>query len=129
MTVTLSLSFTPAEVVSANGRLHWARKARMVAEIRHRAAMCWRLAGSPRLDRVGCVVHVGYPDARRRDAHNLMPTVKALIDGFVHPFPGVRGLLVDDDDTRLTGPDLRHEGITPGQYTLEFVFEEVADHA
>lgn len=130
MTVTLSLSFAPAEVVSANGRLHWARKADMVAEIRHRAATCWRLAGSPRLDRAHCTVTIAYPDARRRDVHNLMPAVKALIDGFVHPFPGVRGLLPDDSDAYLVGPDMRHDDatVTPGRYTFEFVFEEV-DHA
>jgi len=129
--VTLSLSLTPAEVVSANGRLHWARKAGQVAEIRHRAAMSWRIEGRPRLDRAHCTVTIAYPDARARDVHNLMPTVKAAIDGFVHPGPGVRGLLPDDSDAYLVGPDMRHDAEVSGtgRYTFRFVFEEVADHA
>ncbi len=51
---------------------------------------------------------------------------KTIHDGMVHPFPGVRGLLPDDSDDYLTGPDLRHDGITTGRYTLRFDFEETA---
>ena len=39
-----------------------------------------------------CVAHLSYPDRRQRDADNLAPTIKALIDGLVHPHPTVRGL-------------------------------------
>ena len=49
-----------------------------------------------------CVATLTWRDRRRRDAHNIMPTIKACVDGVV-----AAGLLPDDDDTHLTGPDLR----------------------
>ena len=38
----------------------------------------------------------------RRDLHNYMPTLKALVDGLVDA-----GLLPDDDARHLQGPDMR----------------------
>ena len=121
--VRLVIALTPGEVLNANQRTHWAAKARKVAAIRARAVVAWRQAGSPQLDRAHLTVHLGYPDARNRDAHNLIPTIKAAIDGAVHPAVGVRGILADDTDRELTGPDLRPAGITRGLYTfcLEWV--------
>ena len=126
-TTTLTLSLIPGEVLSSNARLHWARKARATAHLRTRAAMAYRLAGSPQMTAARCVVTIAYPVKRARGVHNLMATAKPIVDGFTHPFPGVRGLLPDDDDGHLTGPDLRHGGIiTTGRYTLTFDFEEIA---
>jgi len=39
---------------------------------------------------------------RRRDVGNLYPTAKAVVDGLVD-----YGLIVDDDDRHLIGPDMR----------------------
>jgi hypothetical protein len=41
-------------------------------------------------------------DARRRDVGNLYPSAKALVDGLVD-----YGLIPDDDDRHLIGPDMR----------------------
>lgn len=46
------------------------------------------------------------------------------IDGMVHPPYVHRGLLPDDNDQYLTGPDPRPGGVTPGRYRFTFEFEE-----
>ena len=43
-----------------------------------------------------------YRDRRRRDDHNIMPTLKACVDGVV-----AAGLLPDDNHKHLVGPDIR----------------------
>ena len=118
------VSLNPECVLTANHRYHWAAKARLTKALRTRGVMAWRLAGSPQYDRARLVVTLGYPDRRHRDAANLHPTVKALIDGMVHPAPGVRGVLPDDSDAYLTGPDLRPGDVTPGRFTFTFDFTE-----
>lgn len=123
--ITIALSIPTGQILSANDRTHWAGKARLVAAIRQRTVVAWRIAGSPHLDRAHLTVTVTYPDRRVRDVHNLMPTVKAAVDGAVHPGPGIRGILPDDSDDYLTGPDLRHDGYTPGEYTFRFAFEVI----
>ena len=77
------------------------------------------------MNRAHVTVTLGYPDRRKRDAHNLMPTIKGLIDGLVDP--GTRGILPDDSDAHLTGPDLRVGDVTRGQFTFTFHFEELPD--
>nr|WP_303769103.1 hypothetical protein [Schaalia odontolytica] len=42
---------------------------------------------------------MAYPDRRRRDRHNLAPTIKAMLDGLIDA-----GLLPDDADRYLDGP-------------------------
>ena len=76
--------------------------ARKKAALRSLAAVRCGQGRAVFLDRVRCVVNITWPDNRRRDAHNLMPTLKACVDGFVDA-----GLLEDDDDRHLIGPDLR----------------------
>lgn len=112
------------QILTANQRLHWAPKAARTHLLRTRGATVWASAGRPRFDRAQLTVTIGYPDRRKRDAHNLMPTIKALIDGMVHPYCGAVGVLPDDSDTYLTGPDLRVGEVTPGYFTLAFDFEE-----
>ena len=71
----------------------------------------WRDAGLvhakrvhlPKLQYAHLVAVLRFADDRRRDAHNYYPTLKALIDGLV----GDYGLLPDDSDNHLVGPDLR----------------------
>lgn len=112
LTLTLPVAVPAAEVANANDarREHWAVKSRKARALRARGALAYRLAGSPRMDRVRCVVHVYYPDRRKRDVANLHPTVKALVDGMV-----AAGLIPDDDDAHLAGPHLEHgaDDVTP----------------
>jgi hypothetical protein len=68
--------------------------------------MCAQVAKLPKnLDRVHIVAHIIKPTARQYDVHNLMPTLKACVDGLVD-----YGLIPDDTNDHLTGPDLRQGG-------------------
>ena len=121
---TITIALLPRETLNANQRMHWAAKARLTASLRARATIAWRQAGSPQMSRARLIVDLGYPDRRKRDAHNLMATVKPLLDGMVSP--GMRGILDDDDDAHLEGPDLRVGDVTPGFFTFTFRFEELS---
>lgn len=103
----IELDVPASGILTSNQRQHWAVKARHVKALRAMGASAWARADRPTFDRVRLVVRVGYPDRRARDVHNLMPTVKALVDGMVHPYGRARGLLPDDSDRFLVGPDLR----------------------
>ena len=127
--VDITVAIPTSEILTSNLRLHWRAKAEKTSDIRRRAWLAWRNAGRPRMERARCVAHLAYPNKRRRDVSNLMPTIKAAIDGIVSG-PGEhkgRGgyLLPDDDDAHLTGPDLRHADgdVTPGFLTITFFFE------
>lgn len=103
MTSTQILLDVPrAWLLTSNQRLHWREKARRAANLRALAGVRCGHGKAVFLDRVHCTVEVSWPDARRRDAHNLMPTIKHCVDGYVDS-----GLLQDDSDRYLVGPDLR----------------------
>lgn len=115
--------------LNANQRLHWSVKARRTSFLRLES---WAQVVSSRnptilapfAHRVRCIVDVSWPNKRRRDVHNIMPTVKACIDGIVDS-----GLLVDDSDKYLVGPDLRvADTLAPkgSAFLLRFTFEDVA---
>ena len=87
--MTYVLHFPAPDVrLSMNGREHWAKRARITAEWRS-AAKVWTLNavshGLPRPQPPSNVrVVFGVADPwRRRDPHNMAPTVKAIIDGLV----------------------------------------------
>lgn len=89
--------------LSTNQRMHWAPKARLTKVWRMLARTHARAAGLPKgLDRVYVTATVHKTRGGRWDAHNLQPTAKAAMDGLVD-----YGLIEDDDNTRLTGPDMR----------------------
>ena len=98
----IGFAIPPSEMISLNGRAHWAAVHRQTVMLRSRGSLMVRAATRPRFRMATLTVHVAYPDHRRRDVHNLMGTVKPLVDGMVDA-----GLLPDDDDTHLIGPDLR----------------------
>lgn len=108
VTVTISVTVPAGLVVASNQRLHWAVEAGRVAKIREMAWGAWVAAGRPQFESACIVVGIDYPDRRRRDAANLHPTLKALVDGMVtgpSTFMDAGGcLLPDDDDEHLTGP-------------------------
>ena len=106
MPIMLEVSFpAPAKALTLNQRLHWAERAKRTKAWRTRACEETRSAIERHgfsADRVHVVVTLSFADGRRRDVHNWLPTVKACIDGMVDA-----GLVPDDDDTYLVGPDLR----------------------
>lgn len=90
------LDIPPRELLNANKRYHWAVRARMAADLKADAYKVARGARVPRLDRIRVVGVVHAPDRRRRDPHNLFPTLKAYIDGIV-----AAGVIIDDDSQHL----------------------------
>ncbi|MGV3564186.1 MAG: hypothetical protein ACO1ON_12990 [Nocardioides sp.] len=122
MTHELTVEIPRTWWMTSNDRWHWAKRRQVVANVRVRGRVAAMQAGLPRgLEKVRIVAHMTYPDRRARDAHNAMPTLKALVDGVVKD----HGLCADDDDKHVIGPDPRAAGITPGRYTVRLVIEEV----
>lgn len=108
-------------VLSANQRLHWALRAAKTSTLRQTAYLEAQSTRPP-MERAHLLVRVGWPDRRRRDVANISPTIKALVDGCVDA-----GLLTDDDDAHLTGPDLRpYVAGRKGVVVLDFEFVEIA---
>ena len=81
--------------ISANSRMHWAQRAKIVKALRQEAAVRTKSARVPALPRVAFTLHYRPKDSRRRDRGNLMPMHKALLDGVVDA--GV----VEDDNPRF----------------------------
>lgn len=73
----------PTPPLTANQRLHWAQRARTTRTIREAVAWGARGAGIPALRRCSVELHYVPADNRRRDADNLMPTLKVCCDGLV----------------------------------------------
>ena len=91
--------------INANSRHHWAVKAEMTRDWRTMAKLAATNAGLPKgLDKVHMTVYVNKTNNRSYDVHNLYGTAKAAIDGLVSDY----GLLPDDSNAYLTGPDMRH---------------------
>jgi crossover junction endodeoxyribonuclease RusA len=80
--------------LSANHRVHWRKKAELVAMVRDSVAWRAKQAHIGRQDHIVVALHFAPQDKRRRDASNLMPTQKAAVDGLV--LAGV----VEDDTAR-----------------------------
>lgn len=95
-------------LLNANRRMHWARRAELTRNIRAASFACVKSAKVPRLRRAQIVVEFRPPDRRRRDVHNLYPSAKAAIDGLVDA-----GVLPDDSDRYLVGPDMRAGEVAP----------------
>ena len=118
---TIRLRIRMADRVSENDRDHWRVKARRMKTIRLIGHLTAR--GRAPMQRAELVARIGWPDRRDRDAHNIMPTLKAAIDGIVKD----AGLLVDDNDRYLTGPDLRPYLLGErGWVTIDLIFTEVS---
>ena len=100
--MTLDLAIPEKLAINANHRLHYQARAQRTATIRHLAGIAAQAAHLTPSPRVHIVVHIGWPNRRRRDAHNIYPTLKACIDGIVDA-----GVIPDDSDRHLLGPDLR----------------------
>lgn len=115
----VDLRWPMTETLNANQRLHWAQRSARTRNLRQIAYLRGR--GAVPMQRARLTVEIGWPDKRRRDAHNLMPTLKACIDGFVDA-----GVLPDDSDAHLVGPDLRpYVAGIKGAVHLTFTFEPI----
>lgn len=90
--------------INANDRYgHWAAKSRKIKTWRSLAYWLARQHDLPAgLEYVHIVAYVHKTNKRAYDAHNLYPTCKATIDGLVD-----HGLIVDDTNAHLQGPDMR----------------------
>ena len=91
-----------ADMLSLNGRADRRTLSPRIRTLRMQARVMARAARCPSLERARLVAWVRFPDGRRRDLHNYMPTLKALVDGLVDA-----GLLPDDASRHLQGPDMR----------------------
>jgi hypothetical protein len=101
--VTIGLVVPSLDVITLNTRAHWSANHRATASLRLRGGWAARAAHAPQMTRADLTVHVVYPARkRRRDVSNYLGTVKPLLDGMVDA-----GVLPDDDDAHLCGPDLR----------------------
>lgn len=87
-------------LLTENQRLHWAQKAQLTRTIRDTTRLLAGNANLPRgLDRVEITLHWQPALNRRRDDHNMTPTLKAAVDGLVD-----YGLTPDDNSRHvLTG--------------------------
>lgn len=103
MSLTLTIP-APCQFINLNQRMHWAPKAELTRKWRHAAHVAAREAGLPTgLTKVHIVAHIHKTTNRDYDAHNLMPTLKACVDGLVD-----YGLVTDDTNRHVIGPDVRH---------------------
>ena len=75
--------------LTANQRIHWRRKAEITAAVR--TATMINARRIPNLTRCEVALTWYVTDRRRRDADNLVPTLKAMCDGLVDA-----GVVADD---------------------------------
>lgn len=91
--LTMPLSFTRPPL-SANDRTHWRPRARIIQQVRHEAATRARAMRWGPYRHITVRLHYRPRDRRVRDASNIMPTQKALIDGLRD------ARVIPDDDAR-----------------------------
>lgn len=92
----------PLPWISANDRTHHNVRAHQVHEWRHATLALARYHRLPKALPAAHIVATVHHTAARYDAANLAPTAKACVDGLVD-----YGLVADDDNTHVTGPDMR----------------------
>ncbi|GHE33208.1 hypothetical protein GCM10017673_40170 [Streptosporangium violaceochromogenes] len=98
-TITLTAG---TDLLNSNQRLHHRPKSVLTKALRKAGKEAAEKAAVPALTRAHMFGIYCPPDRRRRDPANLYPSFKALIDGVVDA-----GVLPDDDDRHLVGPDMR----------------------
>jgi Holliday junction resolvase RusA-like endonuclease len=94
----------PADYINANHRLHFHAKNQRTQAWRTAAKVAALAWASEKYERAHIQVAYRFPTNHRREVANLQPTSKALVDGLVDA-----GLLPDDDDRHVIGPDNRRE--------------------
>lgn len=99
---TLFIPKHTAGWISSNHREHWAVRARKTKLWRNLGYFTARQHKLAHYEKVRIVAYIHKTTARRYDAHNLTPTMKAIIDGLVQA-----NLIDDDNNKHLVGPDMR----------------------
>ena len=98
------------ELLNANHRPHWSARARVTKDLRWAAYVIAKRAKIPRLARAHVTCIYQPPPVRAvKDAANLAPSAKALVDGALVD----AGVLTDDSDLYLVGPDMRRGNTHP----------------
>lgn len=95
-THVIALPFTTPPL-SLNDRGHWATKARMVRDVRDTVHTLAQVTKIPAYGRILVELHYVPRDNRRRDADNLVATLKPCIDGLVDA-----GVVLDDSPQYVT---------------------------
>ena len=116
MSLTITIP-APCEWINSNMRLHRMAQANLTKQ--------WRLATykafigiAPITTPVHITAHIWKARGGRYDVGNLYPTIKACVDGIVDA-----GVLVDDSNEYVTGPDLRHGG--KGEPRIVFTIQTI----
>lgn len=99
MTLLINLPWTQPPL-TANQRMHWAKKARITREVRDTATVLARHHKAPHTDRLVVSLHYRPKDKRRRDTINLTSLQKVLVDGIVSA-----GVIDDDDHLHVSTPE------------------------
>lgn len=101
----------PRPWLNSNDRdAHWGRRKSLSAAYRLSVYSECRTKLIPQLEGAYVMALISFGTSRRRDVLNVYPTVKACIDGMVDA-----GVIPDDSDKYLIGPDLRRVlSPTPG---------------
>jgi hypothetical protein len=105
--------------LNANHRLHWRQERERKAAWRDAAQQMARSvvgARPPRLERASVSIVWVPPDARERDAENIAPVAKSVVDGIVRA-----GLLVDDSSRHIFGPNLSVGEVQRGQHPRTYL--------
>lgn len=97
MTLHINLPWTQPPL-TANQRMHWAKKASVTREVRQTTRVLAH--GAPRADRLVVTLHYRPRVRRRIDAHNLFPLVKACCDGLIDA-----QIAPDDDHLHVSTPE------------------------
>lgn len=95
-THTIEFSFTKPPL-TANQRHHWATRARLTKQIRRETYIRAKAMRLPHTTHATITLHYQPRDNRRRDADNLVPTLKAICDGLTDA-----NLVNDDTPTYMT---------------------------
>lgn len=83
--------------LSLNQRIHWTKQRITITQIKSDASWLALQAKLPKAVPFTDIELVYYPpDNRRRDDHNITPTLKAAVDGLVR-----YGLVADDDSQHV----------------------------
>ena len=106
----------PDVALNSNKRLHHHVKAPIVRNWRLRTAILARKVKPVGHAHVICYLH--FDDNRRRDAGNWYPTAKACLDGIVDA-----GVLEDDSDNYVVGPDMRRGDNSPGGFAITITLD------
>lgn len=97
------------DLLNANQRLHYQRKAAIVRQLRRDAFLLAKAAKIPRLKRARIDCFYEPPDRRRRDAANWADSAKPCADGITDA-----GVLTDDSSAFLEGPFMHIGDQHPG---------------